>query len=131
MLISTKGRYAVRVIYDLARNSKGEYIPLKDIAKRQGISQKYMEGIMTLLSKNNYVEAVHGKGGGYRLNRPVDQYKIGDILRLTEGTLAPVSCLEEGAPLCERRDICPTLGMWTKLNKLISDYLDNISIADL
>ncbi len=131
MLISTKGRYAIRVIVDIANNSKGEFIPLKDIAKRQGISQKYMESIMTLLSKNNFVEAVHGKGGGYRLNRPASEYKIGDILRLTEGTLAPVSCLEEGAPPCERKDSCTTLGMWTKLNNLISDYLDNISIADL
>lgn len=131
MLISSKGRYAIRVILDLAENSKGEFIPLKDIALRQGISQKYMESIMTLLSKNNYVEAVHGKGGGYRLNRPASEYKIGDILRLTEGTLAPVSCLQEGAKPCERQDKCRTLSMWKGLNDVISDYLDNISIADL
>lgn len=131
MLISSKGRYAIRVILDLAENSKGEFIPLKDIALRQGISQKYMESIMTLLSKNNYVEAVHGKGGGYRLNRPASEYKIGDILRLTEGTLAPVSCLQDGAKPCERQDKCRTLSMWKGLNDVISDYLDNISIADL
>ena len=131
MLISSKGRYAIRVILDLAENSKGEFIPLKDIALRQGISQKYMESIMTLLSKNNYVEAVHGKGGGYRLNRPASEYKIGDILRLTEGTLAPVSCLQEGAKPCERQDKCRTLSMWKGLNDVISDYLDNISIVDL
>lgn len=131
MLISSKGRYAIRVILDLAENSKGEFIPLKDIALRQGISQKYMESIMTLLSKNNYVEAVHGKGGGYRLNRPASEYKIGDILRLTEGTLAPVSCLQDGAKPCERQDKCRTLSMWKGLNDVISDYLDNISIVDL
>lgn len=131
MLISSKGRYAIRVILDLAENSKGEFIPLKDIALRQGISQKYMESIMTLLSKNNYVEAVHGKGGGYRLNRPASEYKIGDILRLTEGTLAPVSCLQDGAKPCDRQDNCRTLSMWKGLNDVISNYLDNISILDL
>lgn len=131
MLISSKGRYAIRVMIDLAENSKGEFIPLKDIAVRQGISQKYMESIMTLLSKNDFVEAVHGKGGGYRLNKSASEYKIGDILRLTEGTLAPVSCLEEGAKPCERADSCKTLKLWSGLNEVISDYLDNISIADL
>lgn len=131
MLISTKGRYAIRVILDLAENSKGDFIPLKDISARQGISQKYMESIMTLLSKNNFVEAVHGKGGGYRLNKAASEYKIGDILRLTEGTLAPVSCLEEGAKPCERVDSCRTLSLWSGLNEVISNYLDNISIADL
>lgn len=131
MLISTKGRYAIRVMLDLADNPNGTFIPLKDIAVRQGISQKYMESIMTLLSKNNYVEAVHGKGGGYRLNRPANEYKIGDILRLTEGTLAPVTCLQENAQPCERADACRTLSLWTGLNDVISNYLDNISIADI
>ena len=131
MLISSKGRYAIRVILDLAEHSNGEYIPLKDIAARQGISQKYMESIMTLLSKNDFVEAVHGKGGGYRLNKPAHEYKIGDILRLTEGTLAPVSCLQEGAKPCERVDTCRTVSLWTGLNEVISNYLDNISIADI
>lgn len=131
MLISTKGRYAIRVMLDLADNPNGTFIPLKDIAVRQGISQKYMESIMTLLSKNNYVEAVHGKGGGYRLNRPANEYKIGDILRLTEGTLAPVTCLQENAQPCERADLCRTLSLWTGLNDVISNYLDNISIADI
>ena len=98
MLISSKGRYAIRVILDLADNSNGDFIPLKDISARQGISQKYMESIMTLLSKNGFVEAMHGKGGGYRLNKPASEYKIGDILRLTEGTLAPVSCQREASP---------------------------------
>lgn len=131
MLISSKGRYAIRIILDLAEHSNGEYIPLKDIAARQGISQKYMESIMSLLSKNNFVEAVHGKGGGYRLNKPANEYKIGDILRLTEGTLAPVSCLQEGAEPCARLDSCRTISIWTGLNEVISNYLDNISIADI
>lgn len=131
MLISTKGRYAIRVMLDLAENSNGQFIPLKEIAARQNISQKYMESIMTLLSKNDFVEATHGKGGGYRLNRPANEYKIGDILRLTEGTLAPVSCLCDDAAPCERADSCKTLPLWTGLNKVICEYLDNTSIADM
>lgn len=131
MLISSKGRYAIRVILDLADNSNGDFIPLKDISARQGISQKYMESIMTLLSKNGFVEAMHGKGGGYRLNKPANEYKIGDILRLTEGTLAPVSCLEEGAKPCDRASSCRTLSLWSGLNDVISKYLDGITIADI
>lgn len=131
MLISTKGRYAIRVILDLAENSDGQMIPLKKIAERQNISQKYIESIMTLLSKNDFVEAVHGKGGGYRLNRPVNEYKIGDILRLTEGSLAPVNCLCDGAEPCDRADSCKTLPLWTGLNKVICEYLDNTTIADM
>lgn len=131
MLISSKGRYALRVLLDLAENSEGQFIPLKDIAARQNISQKYLESIMTLLSKNGFVEAMHGKGGGYRLSKPSKEYKVGDILRLTEGTLAPVMCLEEGAKPCARADACRTLPLWTGLNKVISEYLDNISIADM
>ncbi len=131
MLISTKGRYAIRVILDLAENSDGQLIPLKEIAARQNISQKYMESIMTLLSKNDFVEAAHGKGGGYRLNRPVNEYKIGDILRLTEGTLAPVGCLTDDATPCDRADECKTLPLWTGLNKVICEYLDNTTIADM
>lgn len=131
MLISSKGRYAIRVLVDLAENEDGQLKPLKEISMRQNISQKYMESIMTLLSKNNFVEAMHGKGGGYRLNRPASEYRIGDILRLTEGTLAPVTCLKEGAEPCERAGKCTTLPLWTGLNKIISEYLDNISIADI
>ena len=131
MLISSKGRYAIRVLIDLAENADGQFKPLKDIAVRQGISQKYMESIMTLLSKNDCVEAMHGKGVGYRLNKPAAEYNIGDILRLTEGTLAPVTCLEEGAKPCGRADKCKTLPLWSGLNKVISEYLDNISIADI
>lgn len=131
MLISSKGRYAIRVILDLAEHSDGQFIPLKDIAARQDISQKYMESIMTLLSKNGFVEAMHGKGGGYCLNKPASEYKIGDILRLTEGTLAPVTCLQEETQACERAAQCKTLPLWMGLDKVICDYLDNISIADI
>ncbi len=131
MKISTKGRYALRVMIDLAEQGSSEYIPLKEIAIRQNISQKYLESIMTVLSKNNYIEALHGKGGGYRLNREPSDYKVGEILRLIEGTLAPVTCLECGAEPCEQADRCRTLPMWEKLNYMINDYLDSVSIADL
>ncbi len=131
VLISTRGRYALRVIIDLSENNSSDYVPLKDMAQRQNISQKYMESIMTMLSKNNFVESVHGKGGGYRLNREPREYKIGDILRLTEGTLAPVACLEYDAPPCERKSECKTLPMWEKLNNIINDYLDSVTVADL
>lgn len=131
MMISTKGRYALRVMIDLAEQGKTEYIPLKEIAGRQNISQKYLESIMTVLSKNNFIEATHGKGGGYRLNREPEDYKVGDILRLTEGSLAPVSCLECGVKPCENADECRTLPMWRKLDEMINQYLDNVSVADL
>ncbi len=131
MKISTKGRYALRVMIDLAEQQKTEYIPLKEIAARQGISLKYLESIMTILSKNKLIEALHGKGGGYRLNREPSDYKVGEILRLIEGTLAPVACLECGAEPCENATSCRTLPMWEKLNDMINDYLDGVSIADL
>ena len=131
MIVSTKGRYALRVMIDLAEQNREAYVPLKEIAKRQNISQKYMEGIMTILSKNNFIEAIHGKGGGYRLNRSPEDYKVGDILRLVEGTLAPVACLECGAEPCERASGCKTLPMWQKLDEMISGYLNDVSIADL
>lgn len=131
MLISTRGRYALRVLVDLAEQNKEEYTPLKEIAARQEISQKYTESIMTMLSKAGFVEGAHGKGGGYRLSRLPEEYKIGDVLRLTEGSLAPVSCLENGAVKCERAEQCRTLPMWTKLDSLINGYLDKISLADL
>jgi len=106
---------------------------LKEIAERQNISQKYIESIMTLLSKNGFVDGVHGKGGGYKLKRPPQDYKVGEILRLTEGTLAPVSCLDcaSEAVECERKSECRTLPMWEKLDSLISGYLDSVSLLDL
>ena len=131
MMISTKGRYALRVMIDLAEHCNGEYIPMKDVVKRQQVSQKYVERIMTMLSKANFVEAMHGKGGGYRLNRSPDEYIVGDILRLTEGSLAPVACLDCDAEECERADQRRTLPMWKELNNRITDFFDGITIADL
>ncbi len=131
MIVSTKGRYALRVLIDLAEQTAGEHIPLKEIAERQNISQKYIEAIMTLLSKNGYVDAVHGKGGGYKLNRKPEEYIVGDILRLTEGTLSPVACLEKGAAPCPRKNSCRTLPLWSKLDELVENYLDSVNLADL
>lgn len=131
MLISTRGRYALRVLIDLAEQQQDTFTPLKGIASRQEISQKYMESIMTMLSKAGFVEGAHGKGGGYRLCRTPAEYKIGEVLRLTEGSLAPVACLEEGALACERAANCRTLPMWTRLDELINGYLDQISLEDL
>ena len=115
MIVSTRGRYALRVLVEMAEHSSDERIPLKEISEKQGISQKYMESIMTLLSKNGFVDAIHGKGGGYMLNRKPEEYRIGDILRLTEGTLAPVACLEKNAEQCPKQNVCRTVGMWRKL----------------
>ena len=131
MIVSTKGRYALRVMIDLAENANDGYIPMKDIAARQKLSLKYLERIVPALSKNNLIEGVHGKGGGYRLTRTPNQYTVGEILRLTEGDLAPVSCLECSAEPCERMDECRTIGMWSKFNKLTNEYFDSITIADL
>lgn len=131
MMISTKGRYALRVMIDLAEQQRAEYVPLKEIAARQEISQKYLESIMVILSKNNFIEALHGKGGGYRLNREPKDYKVGDILRLTEGTLAPVACLGDDAKPCEKTAECRTLPVWENLYNLIINYLDSVTIADL
>ncbi len=131
MMVSTKGRYALRVLIDLAEHDAGGFIPMKDVVQRQNVSQKYMERIMSLLSKNGFVEGVHGKGGGYRLNRSPEEYRIGDILRLTEGTLAPVSCLDCGAKQCERMDSCRTRPLWHDLDRMINGYLDQVTIADL
>ena len=131
MIVSTKGRYALRVMIDLAEQNKQERVPLKEIAERQKISQKYIEAIMTMLSKNGFVDAVHGKGGGYRLNKKPEEYKVGDILRLTEGSLSPVACLENGAEECPRKKECRTLPLWTKLDELVEGYLDSVTLAQL
>ncbi|MBQ8296576.1 MAG: Rrf2 family transcriptional regulator [Ruminococcus sp.] len=131
MLISTKGRYALRVLIDLAEHNDGKYIPMKDVANRQELSLKYLERILPVLTKNKLIIGVHGKGGGYRLNRAPDEYKVGEILRLTEGNLAPVSCLECDAEPCERVAECRTLEMWKGFFKITNEYFDNITIADL
>lgn len=131
MLISTKGRYAIRTILEFAKRESDERVTLIDVANKQGISEKYLESIIVTLSKAGLVEGVRGRGGGYRLTRKPENYSIGEILRLTEGNLAPVSCLSCEQNTCEKKDECLTLPMWTGLNRVISDYLDNISIADL
>lgn len=131
MLISTRGRYALRVMIDLAENQSGSYIPMKDVAQRQGISLKYLERILPVLTKNNLIEGVTGKGGGYKLTRAPEEYNVGEILRLTEGDLAPVACLECGAEPCERAGECRTLSMWTSFHNMINEYFDGITLASL
>ena len=131
MLVSTKGRYALRVMLELAERPAGEYAALGTIAADQGISEKYLESIVAVLSKAGLVDALRGKGGGYRLNRPAKDYSVGEILRLTEGSIAPVSCLECSPNRCDRADGCKTLPMWEKLNELICGYLDSVTLADL
>ena len=131
MLVSTKGRYALRVMVELACHSREEYVPLRTIAQQQSISEKYLESILTVLSKAGVIDGLRGKGGGYRLNREAKDYSVGEILRLAEGTLAPVSCLDCTPNKCERAASCRTLPMWEKLNTLISNYLYSVSLADL
>ena len=131
MIVSTKGRYALRVmVYFVLHGSEG-YIPLKQIAEAEGISQKYLESIMTTLSKAGFVDAVHGKGGGYRLNRSPETYTIGSILKLTEGSLNTVSCTSQGAAACNRATCCHTLPMWEKLDKMVDEFFEGITLADL
>ncbi len=131
MLVSTKGRYALRVMVELACHSREEYVPLRTIAQQQSISEKYLESILTVLSKAGVIDGLRGKGGGYRLNRDPKDYSVGEILRLAEGTLAPVSCLDCKPNKCERATSCRTLPMWEKLDTLICNYLDSVSLADL
>ena len=131
MMISTRGRYVLRVLIDLAEHYDGHYTAMKEVAQRQNISLKYLEKILPLLVKEGYIEGVHGKGGGYILTREPSEYRIGDILRLTEGNLAPVACLEQNATPCNRTAECRTLPMWNHLNKMINEYLDSVTIADL
>ena len=131
MLISTRGRYALRIMLELAQYDQSPYMPLPLIAEKQGISEKYLENIVSLLVKGGLVEGVRGKGGGYRLRRPLQDYSAGEILRLPEGSLAPVSCLEGEENACPRAGQCHTLPMWTKLEGLINSYLDSVTLADL
>ncbi len=131
MMVSTKGRYALRVMIDLAEHHSGEYIPLKEVASRQEISEKYLESIISVLVKAGFLQGLRGKGGGYRLTRSPEQYTAGAILRLTEGSLAPVACLENGAAPCSRVTECRTLPMWKKLDHLVNDYLESITLAEL
>ena len=131
MIVSTKGRYALRVMVHFAQRGNEGYIPLKEIAEAEGISQKYLETIMSTLSKAGFVDAVHGKGGGYRLNRTPEEYTVGSILKLTEGSLSAVSCTTQGAAACSRTECCQAKPMWDKLDKMIDDFFEGITIGDL
>lgn len=131
MLISTKGRYALKVMIDLAEHRSESYVPLKEIAQRQELSEKYLESIIKLLVKAGLLRGLRGKGGGYKLTRPPELYSVGSILRLTEESLAPVSCLEQDASACSRMSECRTLSVWKGLDAVINNYLDGITVADL
>ena len=131
MMISTRGRYALRVLIDLAEHTEEGYVPMKDVAERQTISLKYLEKLMPVLTGAHLIEGVHGKGGGYRLTKEPADYVIGDVLRLMEGSLSPVACLEQGAPPCPRASFCKTLPLWSRLNRAIADCLDNVTLSEL
>ena len=131
MLISTRGRYALRVLIDLAQHRDAGYIPMRDVAQRQGISLKYLERIIPVLVKNGFVEGMQGKGGGYRLIKEPEACRLGDILRLTEGDLAPVACLQSGAEPCERAGECRTYPLWMEFYDYVNAFFDGRTLADL
>lgn len=131
LMISTKGRYALRFLIDLAEHQADGFVPLKDVAARQEISEKYLEIVVKELVKGGLLAAMRGKGGGYRLNRPPEEYGIKSILELLEGPLAPVACLEPGREVCPRREHCRTLPLWQGLDRVVSDYLSRFTLADL
>lgn len=131
MLISTKGRYALRVLADMAEHQTEGYMTLREVARRQDISEKYLEAIVKDLVRNNILSGVRGKGGGYRLCRTPEQINVGEVLRIMEGTLAPVACLEAGAAPCARASECRTLGFWRGLDEAIRSYTEQYTIADL
>lgn len=131
MMISTKGRYALRFLVDLAEHQRDGFVPLKEVSIRQEISEKYLEIVVKELVKGGLLAAMRGKGGGYRLNRSPEEYSIKSILELMEGPLAPVACLEPGREACSRRESCRTLSLWTGLDQVISDYLAQFTLADL
>ena len=130
-MISTRGRYALRVMVDLAEHADGGYIPMKDVAQRQEISLKYLERILPALTKSGLIEGVQGKGGGYRLTREPDEYRVYDILLQTDEELAPVACLAPGAKLCGKQAECRTLPMWKGFFDLTKEYFSGITVADL
>ena len=130
-MISTRGRYAIRLLADLAEHNSGAYIPLKEIVDRQEISQKYIEKFIPTLTKAGLIEGQHGKGGGYRLTRAPEKYTILEILRLTEVDLAPVACLAENAEPCARAAECRTLPMWKRYNELTGQFFAGVTLADL
>ena len=131
MMISTKGRYALRVMVDMAEHQAEGYLPLKEIAERQDISEKYLEAVLKVLVRERILVGLRGKGGGYKLGKPPEQYKVGTILRLTEGELAPVACLESHALPCSRAAQCRTLPMWEKFDQVVTEFFDGYTIADL
>ena len=131
MMISTRGRYALRVMLDLAQQNTDRYVPLKEIANRQDISEKYLEIIIKVLVQNQLLAGLRGKGGGYRLTKEPGEYTLGEILRLTEGSLAPVACVEEYYEECSRLECCLTRPVWQKLDTIINEYLDGITLEDL
>ena len=132
MMVSTKGRYALRIMIDLAQHREEGYISLSDISKRQYVSLKYMEAIVSVLNKAGFVESLRGKDGGYRLKRPPEEYTIGSILKLTEGSLAPISCAEFGSnTVCAQAGSCVTLPMWQHLDEIVDGYLERITLLDL
>lgn len=131
MKISTKGRYALRLMLDLAINETGEYISIKSIAARQRVSEKYLEQIITQLNRGGYVKSVRGAQGGYLLAKPPSEYTVGMILRLMEGSLAPVNCLEGEEGTCARTADCVTQEVWQKIHKAVENVVDNITLADL
>ncbi|MBQ6780485.1 MAG: Rrf2 family transcriptional regulator [Treponema sp.] len=131
MKISTRGRYALRFMIDLAQHNNGTYVALKDVSARQNISIKYLEQITSLLSKFGLLISVRGPQGGYKLAKRADEYSVAEILRITEGSLAPVSCLETPVNTCSRKEFCQTLKLWEGLNKVINDYLTSVSLEDL
>lgn len=130
MMVSTKGRYALRVMIDMAQQTGDGYITAKDVAARQDISEKYLESILTALTKAGLLKGVRGKGGGYRFSKPLEEYYVGEIIRAVEDSLAPVSCLEQGAN-CARASECRSLPVWHGLEKVVNDYLDGIALQDL
>lgn len=130
-MISTRGRYALRVMIDIAENSNGKAIPLDEIAKRQNISEKYLESILVILTRGNLLLGQRGKGGGYKLVKTPEEYTIASILRLTEGSLSPVACLKPGADVCTRSAECKTLSLWKGLDDAINNYLESKTLADL
>lgn len=130
-MISTKARYALRVMIDLAEHQDAGYIPLKDIAARQEISEKYLEIIIKILVKGKMLKGLRGKGGGYILTRKPSEYIVGDIIELTEGPLAPVACLQPDAEVCNRKDICVTLPLWEKYYALVYDFFFHITLEDV
>ena len=131
MIVSTKGRYALRVMVELAQHQGDGYVPLNVIAERQDISEKYLESILKVLVQDKLLTGLRGRGGGYRLTKAPEDYTLGEILRLTEGSLAPVACTDDGEHDCPRKGICPSHPVWQKLDNMINEFFDGITLADL